>query len=42
MGNGDWTVNVAGSGYAAQSASAGLNWWMIAAALGAAWFLLKK
>jgi hypothetical protein len=42
-GNGDWVVNVAGSGTANQSASAtsGINWWLIAAA-GAAWYLLKR
>jgi hypothetical protein len=41
MGNGAWTVNLAGSGVSNQSASM-LSQWMIAAALGAAWFLLKK
>jgi hypothetical protein len=42
-GNGDWVVNVAGSGTANQSASAtgGITWWQIAAA-GAAWYLLKR
>ena len=41
-GNGDWVVNVAGSGTANQSASAsGINWWLVAA-VGAAWFLLKR
>lgn len=37
---GDWTVNVAGSGNAVQSASAGINWWLVAAA-GVAWLLLR-
>lgn len=40
---GDWNVNVAGSGTALQSASSSpLNWLLIAAAAGAAWFLLRK
>lgn len=38
---GDWTVNVAGSGTSAQSASGGINWLLIAAAV-AAWYFLKK
>lgn len=42
MGNGDWNVNVAGSGFAAQSATSGVNWMLIAAAVGVAFFLLKK
>lgn len=39
---GDWNVNVSGSGAALQGASSTpINWWLIAA-LGAAWFLLRK
>ena len=41
-GNGDWVVNLAGSGSAVQSATGGgINWWLVAAA-GAAWYLLRK
>lgn len=40
---GDWNVNVGGSGAALQGAtSTPLNWWLIAAAVGAAWLLLRK
>lgn len=40
---GDWNVNVAGSGTALQSASsAKLNWWLLAAAVGAMWYLNRK
>jgi len=44
FGGGDWVVNVAGSGKSNQSASAtaGISWVMVAAAVGAAWLLLKK
>lgn len=41
---GDWTINVAGSGTAVQSASGGLNWTAIAltlAVVGVAWYLLQ-
>lgn len=39
---GDWNVNVGGSGTALQGASsAPLNWWLIAAAAGAAWLILR-
>lgn len=40
--NGAWNVNLAGSGVSLQSASAGLNWWLIAAAAGAAWYLFRR
>lgn len=40
-GSGAWNVNMGGSGTALQSASAGFNWLLIAAAA-AAWLLLKK
>lgn len=39
---GDWNVNVGGSGTAAQSAtSMPLNWWLIAAVVGAVWYFRK-
>lgn len=41
-GPGNWTVNVAGSGTANQSASGGGIPWMWILIAGAAWFLLKK
>jgi len=40
-GAGDWSVNLGGSGTALQSASGGINWLLIAAAVGALWFLNK-
>lgn len=40
-GNGDWSVNIAGSGTALQAASGGINWWLVAAGA-AAWYLLRK
>lgn len=40
-GSGAWTVNVAGSGLAMQSASA-LNPWLIAGAIAAAYLIFKK
>lgn len=39
--NGDFIVNMGGSGTALQGASGGLNLWLIAAGV-AAWYLLKK
>lgn len=41
--NSGWTVNVGGSGTAMQAAAGGssVNWLLIAAAAGAAWFLFK-
>jgi hypothetical protein len=43
-GNGDWNINLAGSGQALQSASS-LSPWLIAglvAAAGVAWYVLRK
>lgn len=40
-GAGDWNVNLAGSGTALQTATSGLNWLLIAAAVGA-YLLLRK
>lgn len=40
-GNGDWVVNLSGSGSAVQSATGGINWWLVAAGV-AAWYLLRK
>lgn len=40
-GNGDWSVNLGGSGTALQAASGGINWWLIAAGA-LAWYLLRK
>lgn len=40
-GSGDWVVNLGGSGPSMQSASGGLNWLLIAAAVGAVWLLRK-
>jgi hypothetical protein len=39
--DGNWTVNVAGSGTAMQSASGGIPWLWIAAGV-AAWYFLRK
>lgn len=39
---GDWTVNVAGSGTSAQSATGGGINWLLVAAVVAAWYFLKK
>ena len=39
--NGDWSVNLGGSGTSLQAASGGINWWLIAAGV-AAWYLLRK
>lgn len=41
FGSGDWSVNVAGSGVALQSASS-LSPWLLAAAAAAAYFIFKK
>jgi len=41
-GAGDWNVNLGGSGFANQTATSGINWLLIAAAVGAAWFVLRK
>ena len=41
-GDGDWVVNLGGSGTALQAGAGGVNWLLIAAAAGAAWFLLRK
>ena len=40
-GAGDWQVNLGGSGTALQSATGGINWLLIAAAVGAVWLLRK-
>lgn len=40
-GNGDWVVNLGGSGGGLQTASGGINWLLIAAGV-AAWYLLRK
>lgn len=40
-GPGDWSVNLGGSGLSMQSASGGMNWLLIAAAVGAVWLLRK-
>lgn len=40
-GAGDWSVNLGGSGTALQSATGGMNWLLIAAAVGALWLLRK-
>lgn len=40
-GNGDWVVNLGGSGAGLQTASGGVNWLLIAAGV-AAWYLLRK
>lgn len=40
-GPGDWSVNMGGSGTALQAASGGINWLLIAAAVGAVWLLRK-
>lgn len=39
--NGDFSVNLGGSGAALQSASGGLNWWLVAAAVGVLWYLKR-
>lgn len=39
--NGDFIVNMGGSGVAFQGASGSLNWWLIAAGV-AAWYFLRK
>ncbi len=40
---GDWSVNLGGSGTAVQAAAGGgLNWWLIAAGLGAVWLLNRR
>ena len=41
-GKGDWVVNLGGSGTALQAGAGGVNWLLVAAAAGAAWFLLRK
>jgi hypothetical protein len=40
--NGDWAVNLAGSGVSLQSASGGINWLLVAAAVGAAWLITQR
>jgi hypothetical protein len=42
LGDGDWVVNLGGSGTALQAASGGMSWLLIAAAAGAAWLLIRK
>lgn len=39
--NGDFVVNMGGSGTSLQGASSGMNWWLIAAGA-AAWYFLRK
>lgn len=41
-GYGDWAVNLGGSGTAMQSASGGINWLLIAAAVGAVWLINQR
>lgn len=40
-GYGDWSVNLGGSGTAMQSATGGINWLLIAAAVGAVWLMRR-
>ena len=40
-GNGDWVINMGGSGTALQSGATGINWLLVAGAV-AAWYLLRK
>ncbi len=40
-GNGDWVINMGGSGTALQAATGGINWWLVAAGV-AAWYFLRK
>lgn len=42
LGGGDWSVNMGGSGTALQTATGGMNWLLIAAAVGATWLLMRR